>query len=178
MYSWWNTPAKLHICMTCTPLISEDAKGINQDFRFEMKKICTHLRGGSDIAEQRLCVHVWFFCALRVKSSLPLPLQLSIATTSLQHRTIASKRHQGGEEHKITSLMWRWIWVWTYKEREKSAVPSSRCSEEVLTYKQETVRTVDVTAPGEVEVHPTSNTRPYSSKLFQEFRLRTQFSNC
>lgn len=52
-----NTPGNLYTCMTCTPLISVDAKGINLDFRFEIK-ICTHLRGGSDITEQRLCVRI------------------------------------------------------------------------------------------------------------------------
>lgn len=47
--------------MSCAPLISVEAKGINQDFRYEIKKICTHLRVGSDITEQRLCAHIWGF---------------------------------------------------------------------------------------------------------------------
>lgn len=55
------TPGNLYTCMTCTPLISVDTMGINQDFRFEMKKICTHLRGGSDITEPRLRVHICLF---------------------------------------------------------------------------------------------------------------------
>lgn len=86
-----NTPGNLYTCMNCTPLISVDAKGINLDFRFEIK-ICTHLRGGSDITEQRLCVRICPLVHYALKSSLFLPLQLSIATTSLHHPTISSEK--------------------------------------------------------------------------------------
>lgn len=148
-----HTPGNLYTCMTCTPLISIDAKGINQDFRFEIEKICTHLRGGSDTTEQRLCLRVCLF------------VHDAINLSSIQ-------KDKKVENNSITSFLCLQVWVWASLERRslRFCVP---VGQRKSSYKQETVRTVDVTAAGEVEVHPTSNTHSYSSKPFTKFR--TQF---
>lgn len=129
-----------YTCMSCNPLISDEAKGINQDFRYEIRFAHTCTRVGSDVTEQQLCVHTWVFH------------HLASTTGPFLHKDKKLEKNTALLHSSASGFV-----VWTYMEREKSAVVCSRCSEEVLAYKQETVRTVDVTASGEVEVHPTSN---------------------
>lgn len=166
-----HTPGNLYTRMTCTPLISIDAEGINQDFRCEIGKICAaHLRGGSGATEQPLCAHVCPFVHSAINhlcffhSSFPPSLNYVFRKTRRWRK--AALPHSSA-----------FMSLGGGRGGEKCAVLCSRPSEEVLAYKQETVRTVDVTAPGEVEVHPTSNTQSYSSKPFTEFTTRTQFLN-
>lgn len=175
-----HTPSNLYTYMSCAPLISIEMKGINQDFRYEIRKICTHLRVGSDITEQLWATVQSYlgFCAYALNHirfyhySFLSPPPPSVTELVLQ------KNEKVDKDTALLHSSASGFVVWTYLEREQSAVVCSRCSEEVLAYKQETVRTVDVTASREVEVHPTSSPLPYSSKEYTECKLRMQFSNC
>lgn len=87
-----HTPGNPYTCMSCNPLISVEAKGINQDFRYEIRFAHTCTRVGSEVTEQQRCAHIWGFEHVREVISVSAAATFSCHHLALHHWTISSQR--------------------------------------------------------------------------------------
>lgn len=111
----------VHAQLVCTRLVSHipawaaihwsqlKQRGINQDFRYEIRFAHTCTRVGSEVTEQQLCVHIWGFEHMREVISIP-------ATTSpppLDRFFIGTRRWRKPQHYFIhLPLDWWYELIW------------------------------------------------------------------